>query len=231
MAEKCLIRHKEGIFERSELTEFGEEVGRDEIHWWVFKKESEIDTLRDRSQSTLAAADRLKVAAMKLKSYRPPSYDTLLQTLREFATVHSNDIQVIHDYLTWLRSRNELAPSILFTYRVWGSSRRGDRWLDVEGASPSNESETTMRLLTEIAFGLRTGGVKLSQYDRAIWAVGGEIYERDPENCDNIDIPVDEVVSRASGIFSTSSPFSSSGFGTHCATFCWILISVLPRDA
>jgi hypothetical protein len=37
-------------------TEFGNEVGRDEINWWVFKKEENVDELRQRTEQALAAA-------------------------------------------------------------------------------------------------------------------------------------------------------------------------------
>ena len=48
MQAKCYRRIKEGPFERSETTEFGDEVGRDEIHWWIFKKEDDLDGLHAR---------------------------------------------------------------------------------------------------------------------------------------------------------------------------------------
>ena len=35
-----------GRFVQYEQTEFGREVGRDEINWWVFKKERNLDELR-----------------------------------------------------------------------------------------------------------------------------------------------------------------------------------------
>jgi hypothetical protein len=198
MDDKC--RHRvsgEGRFVRYEPTEFGKEVGRDEIHWWIFKKENEINTFHVRSESALGAAERLKAQATALKRLNPESYSALLTALRAFAETHQADIGNIHDYLIWLRQRDPLAPCILFTYRVWGSTRRGDRSLDLRGDSPQDENQETMHTLTEIALGLRVSMGRLA-FDRALIDVGSEIYDRDPEGGDNIAIPEDQVVARAS---------------------------------
>jgi hypothetical protein len=197
MEEKCYHRVKEGNFLRYEsTTEFGKEVGRDEIHWWIFNKENEIDSFRVRSESALEVAERLKAHATALKGLRPESYGALLTVLRAFAKTHQSDIEIIHDYLVWLRRRDPMAPSILFTYRVWGSTRRGDRSLDLRGDNPQDENQETIHALTEIALGLRVG-MGLYAYDRALFDVGSEIYDSDPEHADTVAIPEDKVVARA----------------------------------
>jgi hypothetical protein len=51
------------------------------------------------------------------------------------SSVHDWDtaeIQTICQYVLWLNARDRLAPSILFTYRVWGTIKRGDRWAHVD---------------------------------------------------------------------------------------------------
>lgn len=198
MEEKCYRRVKEGRFVRYEsTTEFGKEVGRDEIHWWIFKKEEDLDTLRARSESSLEAAERLKADATKLMALRPESYAALLSALRQFAETHRADIENIHEYLIWLRQRDPLAPCLLFTYRVWGSTRRGDRSLDLKGENPQDENQETLHALTEIALGLRVG-MALFAFDLALVDVGSEIYDSDPEQSDEITIPEDQVVARAS---------------------------------
>ncbi len=198
MQEQCYRLVKEGHFVRYESpTEFGKEVGRDEIHWWIFKKENDLDSFRVRSESTLGAAERLKAHATELKALRPESYGALLTALRAFAATHQADIENIHEYLMWLRQRNPLAPCILFTYRVWGSTRRADRSLDVNGNNPQDESRETMHALTEIALGLRVS-IGLCAFDRAVIDVGSAIYDSDPERADEIAIPEDKVVARAS---------------------------------
>jgi hypothetical protein len=78
---------------------------------------------------------------------------------------------------------------------VRGSTRRGDRWLDITAANPQEESQDTIRRLREISLGLR-GGIGLYAFDRAVFEMGGEIYERDPEHAHEIEIPEDEVIAR-----------------------------------
>jgi hypothetical protein len=202
MEEKCYRRVKEGRFVRYEsTTEFGKEVGRDEIHWWIFEKENDLDSLRARSQSALRAAEHLKADATELNAMSQKSYGALLMALRQFTETHHADIENIHDYLVWLRQRDLLAPCILFTYRVWGSTRRGIRSLDLRGDNPQDENQETTHALTEIALGLRVG-MGWFAFDRALIDVGSEIYDSDPyqgdEQGDEITIPEDQVVARAS---------------------------------
>jgi hypothetical protein len=45
-----------GLIVHQEYTEFGREVGRDEINWWVFRKESDIQELRERTSQAQDAA-------------------------------------------------------------------------------------------------------------------------------------------------------------------------------
>ena len=54
------------------LTPFGEEVGVDEIHWWVFKKETSMKELLDRTTNVLAAAQKLKEDSLALKNTPVP---------------------------------------------------------------------------------------------------------------------------------------------------------------
>jgi hypothetical protein len=127
-----------GRFVQYEQTEFGREVGRDEINWWVFKKEPNLDELRQQIEKALGAAQTLKKAAEALKESRPETYEDLLAILRGFADKHSNEIDVLREYVRWLSTRDVLAPKILFTYRVWGSTRIGDRAVEVD-ATPLGE--------------------------------------------------------------------------------------------
>jgi hypothetical protein len=48
-------------------TDFGKEVGMDEIHWWIFKKEPDVDELGARTEEALTAGQTLQIAAVKLK--------------------------------------------------------------------------------------------------------------------------------------------------------------------
>ncbi len=99
-------------------TDFGKEVAMDEIHWWIFEKETDVDELLANTERTLKAAHTLKNASAKLKGREPDSYRGLLLTLRDFAEQHRAEIDSLHGYVGWLMKRDVMAPRILFTYRV-----------------------------------------------------------------------------------------------------------------
>jgi len=104
-----------------EDTAFGKEVGMDEIHWWIFEKEPDVDELLAKTEEALKAAQVLKNASVKLKGGEPESYEKLLLSLRAFAEQHRSEVYALHDYVMWFANRHLMAPRILFTYRVWGS--------------------------------------------------------------------------------------------------------------
>jgi len=163
-----------------ETTAFGKKVGLDEIHWWVFEKDTDVDELLAKTERTLESAQALKNAASKLKNNEPESYRDLLLTLRDFAEKHRADVDSLHDYVSWLMKRDVMAPRILFTYRVWGSTRMSDRLINVEGQDNATSDMSKLRMLTEIVLGVRIGGVLV--YDRAHMEIGFSIFESlDPE--------------------------------------------------
>lgn len=183
-----------GFRSGSGFTEFGEEVALDEIHWWVFTKESNRNELRERTKVTLKAAQALQRAAAKLRNNSPESYEELLLSLREFANAHSSEIAALLEYVTWLQTRDARAPRILFTYRVWGSTRMADRSVDV--SDHENLSEHFQKLLAEIVLGIR------GAFSRKINEIHGELaYEMwdsvDPEYHSEIHVPESTLISRA----------------------------------
>ena len=127
MMEKRFVAHPPGKIHKPSWTEFGKEVENDEINWWVFKREHDIPTLRQQTTKALNSAQALKDAVKQLSR---PDYDTLDELNRaylNFANKYQKDISVILKYVEWLHERDELAPSILFNYRTWGSTRMADR--------------------------------------------------------------------------------------------------------
>src|ERR1044072_3146613 len=54
-----------------ETTAFGKQVGLDEIYWWVFEKETDVDELRARTERTLESVQALKNEASKLRNNEP----------------------------------------------------------------------------------------------------------------------------------------------------------------
>ena len=158
-----------GGFGRPELTELGKEVGRDEINWWLTKKENNIEGLRTRTAAVLEGVQTMKkdFDAMK-KSDPPESYPGLLTSLREFATSHAAEIGRLYEYVVWLERRHELAPTILYTYRIWGSTRASDRWIEID-EKDAITSELT-KMLAETVLGLRLRN--LCTYDRVHLQIG-----------------------------------------------------------
>jgi Putative DNA-binding domain len=200
MYENTVVKTKgTGFVVHEGYTEFGREVGRDEINWWVFKKERNIEELREQTSRALDAAQKLKKDSETLTTKNPETHAALLATLRQFADDHAAEIETVRRYVLWLAARDALAPSILWTYRVWGSTRRGDRdfELNPEEAEPKLE---TIKNLTEIVLGLTWG--RLPVMVRAEIEIGGEIYEHmcyDEESANaGIQIPMRRIVQRAS---------------------------------
>jgi len=139
-----------------EPTEFRQELSGDEIHWWVFKKESNLEELKKRTEVARDAVQRLKEAAVKLQQrHSVRSYDELLSLLKLYAESHASDINTLYLYVKWLYQQDPLAPGILFTYRVWGTTRRTERWwLGKLASSLEEENPEVIRRLTEIMLGL-----------------------------------------------------------------------------
>lgn len=184
-----------GFEEAPERTDFGREVGGDEINWWVFKKETDIDELGVQTQRALQSAQLLKQASVELRNQLPESYDDLLSTLRSFAEHHDAQIESLCEYVRWLETRDVLAPSILFAFRVWGSTRISDRWVGIDVESFEATRPAIIRELAMIVLGLRSD--RSLAYDRARMDIGNEIYEsRDPEEATDVEVPTAEVVVR-----------------------------------
>ncbi|MBZ5534234.1 MAG: ATP-binding protein [Acidobacteriia bacterium] len=183
---------------RYEDTEFGKEIGMDEIHWWIFEKEPDIDELLAKSEEALKAAQVLKVASANFKASEPESYQKLLLSLRNFAEQHRNQIDALHDYVMWLAKRHPMAPRILFTYRVWGSTRMADRDFNVDNEETARSDLSKLRAVTEIVLGVRHSGWLV--YDKVEGELGYEMYESmDPEDTPDdavIVVPEGQVVRR-----------------------------------
>lgn len=55
------------------LTDFGNEINFDEIHWWIFRKETNIDELFERTQNTLNSILKIKRDSDILKKQYIPN--------------------------------------------------------------------------------------------------------------------------------------------------------------
>ena len=128
-----------GFAKQYEDTDFGKEVGLDEIHWWIFRQEKDVDQLVRWSEEALKAVHTLQVAATRLRRMVPETYEELLGALRKFTDDHQKEIEVLHQYVTWLESRHPMASRIFYV-SDWGSTRMADREIELGDArSPREE--------------------------------------------------------------------------------------------
>lgn len=138
-----------------DTTAFGEEVGLDEIKWWIFKKETEVEELRKRTKITLNSVQKLKEDALLLKErFSSKLYPSLIGELKDFTEGHKKEIRDLYDYIFWLHNKDVLAPCILFTYRVWGSTRLSDRTIRIT-AKAIDEDHPAVKKSVEVVLGLK----------------------------------------------------------------------------
>lgn len=164
-----------------DLTPFGEEVGTDEIHWWVFKKENNVDELLEKTNNALRSVQKLKEDSSLLKErFVPDSYKNLVEGVKEFAKQHAEEIKALYEYVVWLSSKDTLAPTILFTFRVWGSTRLSDRIISVTADSIEKDQKTVEKCV-ELALGLRE---HFGYTIEGVWSdIAADIYDSiDPED-------------------------------------------------
>jgi hypothetical protein len=196
---RVLEEHSFGLtFERRELTDFGHEVGRDEIDWWVNRNEQDTPELRERTEQAMAAAQTLRTKAIALRGFEPASYDDLMAKFQGFVESCRAEIAALHEYVVWLDRKSVLAPEILFTYKVWGSTRMADRRIDINFAlsTPKEEEPNTILRLTEIVLGLSDS--QFSAVERAQMDLLGEAYESGAEHDEEepLQIPMDRILRR-----------------------------------
>lgn len=145
------------------ITDLGPVAGLDPIRWWVSQGETNLESLATRTDVSYGAAQRLFKAAELQKNAidaLPRSYDDLLAAVRLFADRHAADIRTLLTYAEDLHAKDELAPAILFSHDVWGSTRQSDRMIPLDGRLPDDRDLNDA--LTEIACGFR---------DRTMYAI------------------------------------------------------------
>jgi Schlafen, AlbA_2 len=198
-ALRWAVVKKSGRFSSRDLTDFGQEIGMDEIHWWVFKKEKRVIELREKTEEILNSADLLKEGALKLRNKSPQSYEHLLTMLKDFAEQYLREIEALKGYVSWLEARDPMAPRILFTYRVWGSTRMSDRQIKTTSQASLRLEPNLLRISAEIVLGVRMDGSRV--YDDTRTEMLCEISEgMDPEQLSYagaINLPESRVLTRA----------------------------------
>lgn len=138
-------------FERVELTSFGQKVGADVPRWWVFDREPKVSELWEDTKHTFSAAQRLVRSVEKLCRTPALTYEHIIQELGVFLQRHKSEVETLLAYSDSLAAKHKLAPAILFSYAVWGSTRRGDRTL----AKSPTRGVKRLRLAGELALGIQ----------------------------------------------------------------------------
>jgi hypothetical protein len=140
-------------FVRRELTSFGREVRTDVPRWWVFAREPNVPEFWDETNQLFPIAQRLVRSAERLCRRPAPNYEHIIQELAAFLGSHGSEIESFLVYADHLSAKHKLAPAILFSYAVWGSTKRGDRTLD----GCTAKGVTRLRLAGEMALGIHHG--------------------------------------------------------------------------
>lgn len=185
---------------RSIRTDFGQEVGKDEIHWWVNRKETDVDELRDKTEAVLASAQRLKDNSAILVRQYTSSYEKLVSMLAGFTEAHRDDIAALHEYVRWLHAQDPVAPAILFTYRVWGTTRRSMRWLHPNVQMVGALQQEARMILAEVVCGLlRNRGFTIDEVRREVESeIGDSLDPSQPAYYRPIRDPTDRVLLQTS---------------------------------
>lgn len=197
LESQCAIKSADGNVMHDIVTELGNEVGMDVIHWWIFKKETDVNGLEEKTNSALSHAQKLKEDAFDLKQKcYAASYEGLIDELKKFIDSHEHNINELYDYALHLSNKDALAPSMLFSYRVWGHTRR--MWLTIEpGAYAVTKQNEAWEISAEFAIGLR------DESGYTIDSVYGDIVDDiaegiDPEYRGPIVVPTDRLLRQTS---------------------------------
>lgn len=190
-SSKCDDLDPKKIFfsNQERLTDFGEEVYLDEIHWWIYQKENNHDELLSKSQKTLDSLQKLKEDAVVLKNkYLAESYPELIKELKKFTESHNQEIVNLYDYVKWLAERDPCAPSILFSFAGWGStSQMSDRILFMCTSSIDEHPDLDKKCV-ETSLGLRDcAGWMRCQVESEMSYEHYKAMEHDPQNSFVID--------------------------------------------
>ena len=181
--------------EDNKLNDFGHEINFDEIHWWIFKKETNLEELLERTEKTLNSTLKIKRDSDSLKkTVHFESYIETIQTLNKFIRDHDKEIQVLYEYVLWLKEKDVLAPSILFTRKIWRSTILDYKIIhhpDIE------ENDLIIKRCTEGALGLGDPVHTYTLFEISM-DIGFDLYDSDPEGYYTNPFPMKRLFSKTS---------------------------------
>ena len=157
-------------------TQFGRELNGDPIYWWVSKFSLDLHDLESRTLAALEAAETFKDKTKQFKYNEKDygSYRQLLAELQMLAEVLRPSVEKLTDYARWLHSQDVKGPGILFSYRVWGTTRRGERHFELQSNSAPEEPTESIMFLSLVVLGLWSN--KLNTFDRELFHKADDFY-------------------------------------------------------
>lgn len=99
----------------------------DPISWWVFEQEHDIPTLRKETEGALELAQKLKNAATSFAKVEYRTLEELRLEYTSFSNKNQKEILGILKYVEWLQRKNRFAPTVLYNYSTWGTTRMAMR--------------------------------------------------------------------------------------------------------
>jgi hypothetical protein len=178
-------------------TEFGKEINHDIIHWWIFRKESNIDLFKVETDQALNAVKKLRrdLKLVKKEFYSEDYLKTIIK-VKEFTDEHKDEIEVFYDYVLWLSKKDIIAPGIIFNDSIWCSDIRDYYMFKIRNKNVQYINEI-IKKSTEIALGVvRASPTKYTYYD-ASFDISEEYYNRDPEAYGKSSITEKEIIARS----------------------------------
>ena len=191
-----ILKSKEILDEQIEKdTYFAKKVGLNEIHWWVFYEETDLQELKNRTKNVLKSCQEIKEKSVELRqSSRSNKYPELISNIKKFCVDHESEIQSLLEYVDWLNTKDPRAVTMLFNYRVWGSTRMGDRTIPLFKI----DEKIAINICIQIVLGLTGGfGPTISKTCRNV--MDDILSSQSPEDSFTpSEIPWDTVVLRSS---------------------------------
>lgn len=167
-----------GVIQNSIQVDLANEVQNDVTHWWVFEKERDLVALRKENEKVQGTFHGFKWSADQFSFNHFQTLDELILEYDRFAESYHREITVILNYVQWLYQRDELAPSMLFNYLVWGGTKMGFRVTQVGDDDFNNPN--ALEKLTLIVLGLVIRDQPVNE-----WA--GKFAEQDPARLSSKD--------------------------------------------
>ncbi len=158
---------------RSQRTAFGHEVANDEIRWWITKREKHLSELDLETRKTIPSVEKIILAIKAFDCNSVRDYTSLVGALGELTDSVIDEILVLSRYVHLLKRRDQLAPSMLFTQKVWHATPLADRRVGVTTADFDSEPESVQQRIIECVYGIRmTRGTNFHRLESVIAANG-----------------------------------------------------------